>query len=65
MQALGATGTLRNHASEVYNLHGIKGFYRAVAPTTLRAGLLTAAQLGVYDEVKWKYVGPVYFLALL
>ncbi|CEQ39223.1 SPOSA6832_00734 [Sporobolomyces salmonicolor] len=52
MQSLSATGTLRDHASTIINTQGVRGFYRAVLPTTLRAGILTASQLGCYDHTK-------------
>ncbi|BGP37543.1 hypothetical protein JCM10450v2_001458 [Rhodotorula kratochvilovae] len=52
LQAPSATGTLRDHASNIYRAHGIKGFYKALFPTTVRAGILTAAQLGTYDHFK-------------
>ena len=43
---------MRDHAKTVYEKNGLKGFYRALYPTVLRAGVLTAAQLGVYDQAK-------------
>ncbi|GAA5913436.1 hypothetical protein JCM5296_003632 [Sporobolomyces johnsonii] len=52
MQSLSATGTLRDHASTIINTHGVRGLYRAVWPTTLRAGILTSSQLGCYDHTK-------------
>jgi hypothetical protein len=52
MQAFGATGTLRHHTASVYSAHGFLGFYRALGPTMFRAGILTSAQLGVYDQSK-------------
>lgn len=56
MQTLGATGSLGHHASSIYQVNGVKGLYRAVIPTTLRAGILTASQLGVYDHAKFTFV---------
>jgi hypothetical protein len=32
---------------------GLKGLYRGAAPTTLRAAMLTATQLPVYDHAKY------------
>lgn len=52
MQALGATGNLRSHASAILETRGVLGLYRALFPTMLRAGILTSAQLGVYDHAK-------------
>lgn len=52
MQAHGATGTLRAHTAQIYNAAGVAGLYKAVWPTTLRAGILTSSQLGTYDQVK-------------
>ncbi|TNY19132.1 mitochondrial carrier domain-containing protein [Rhodotorula diobovata] len=52
LQSPAAKGTLRNHAAQIYRSEGIKGFYRALVPTTIRAGILTAAQLGTYDHFK-------------
>ncbi|KAI5481381.1 hypothetical protein MNV49_005003 [Pseudohyphozyma bogoriensis] len=52
MQAYGATGTLRSTAAKIYQARGIAGLYRAVWPTTIRAGILTSSQLGVYDQAK-------------
>lgn len=56
MQSLGATGSLRSHVTSIYGKDGIKGLYRAVGPTMVRAGLLTAFQLGTYDHAKFTYV---------
>ncbi|GAA5895126.1 uncharacterized protein JCM6883_002327 [Sporobolomyces salmoneus] len=53
LQSLAATGTLRQHIQQVYQGEGIKGFYRAIFPTTVRAGILTASQLGCYDQSKY------------
>jgi hypothetical protein len=52
MQSAGATGTLRHHASTILETKGVAGLYRAVFPTMVRAGILTSAQLGVYDHAK-------------
>ncbi|GAA6063156.1 hypothetical protein JCM10212_006314 [Sporobolomyces blumeae] len=52
LQSLAATGSLRDHVRQVYSGEGIKGFYRAVVPTIGRAGILTASQLGCYDQTK-------------
>lgn len=52
LQAPSATGTLRWHAKQIIQTHGIAGFYKAVFPTTVRAGILTSSQLGVYDHAK-------------
>ncbi|BGP18780.1 hypothetical protein JCM10213v2_006860 [Rhodosporidiobolus nylandii] len=52
LQAPSATGTLREHARDILQTQGIKGFYKAVWPTTIRAGILTSAQLGTYDQTK-------------
>lgn len=54
MQSSGATGNLRSHIRSVYGAGGISGFYAAVGPTIARASVLTAAQLGSYDESKQK-----------
>ena len=59
-QAPSATGTLRWHAKQIIQTHGIAGFYKAVFPTTVRAGILTSSQLGVYDHAKHTYV---YYIA--
>ena len=56
LQAPSATGTLRWHAKQIIQTHGIAGFYKAVFPTTVRAGILTSSQLGVYDHAKHTYV---------
>lgn len=52
MQTLGASGTLRSHAIAIVQTKGVKGMYRAVVPTMIRAGILTSSQLGVYDHAK-------------
>lgn len=52
MQRVGATGSLRETALGIYRANGLAGFYRAVLPTTARAGILTASQLGTYDHAK-------------
>mgnify|MGYP001585191341 FL=1 len=62
MQTLGATGTLRWHAKDILDTRGFAGLYRAVLPTTLRAGILTASQLGVYDHAKHTCVHFCFFL---
>ncbi|WOO84217.1 Mitochondrial substrate carrier family protein ucpB [Vanrija pseudolonga] len=48
----GAALSLRGHARAVYAEQGFKGFYRAVVPTVIRAGVLTSSQLGSYDVAK-------------
>lgn len=45
--------TLRGHTSSIIHKEGIRGLYRAVWPTTVRAGILTSSQLGVYDHAKY------------
>jgi hypothetical protein len=46
MQAPGAVAMpLRAHAAAIYNDRGLAGLYRAVWPTTIRAGLLTSTQV--------------------
>lgn len=62
MQSLGATGTLRNHASSILAQEGLRGLYRGVLPTTLRAGILTSSQLGVYDQAKQRCDTFFFFL---
>ncbi|GAA5854756.1 hypothetical protein JCM8547_004060 [Rhodosporidiobolus lusitaniae] len=52
LQAPSASGTLRDHAREIVSQHGLKGLYRALGPTTIRAGILTSSQLGSYDQIK-------------
>ncbi|GEM09013.1 mitochondrial carrier protein [Rhodotorula toruloides] len=52
MQAPSASGTLRQHAYQIYAANGLKGMYKAVGPTTFRAGILTSCQLGCYDHAK-------------
>ncbi|BGO89255.1 hypothetical protein NBRC10512_003929 [Rhodotorula toruloides] len=52
MQAPSAHGTLRQHAYQIYSANGLKGMYKAVGPTTFRAGILTSCQLGCYDHAK-------------
>ncbi|GAA6003555.1 hypothetical protein JCM10207_000387 [Rhodosporidiobolus poonsookiae] len=52
LQAPSATGTLREHAAQIINTQGVKGLYRAIWPTTVRAGILTSSQLGCYDQIK-------------
>ncbi|SCV72375.1 BQ2448_3912 [Microbotryum intermedium] len=52
MQSQGATGTLRWHVRDIVGSRGVTGLYRAIAPTVLRAGILTASQLGTYDHAK-------------
>ncbi|BGP53618.1 hypothetical protein JCM8202v2_001185 [Rhodotorula sphaerocarpa] len=52
LQAPGATGSLRWHAAQIVRQHGFRGLYKAVWPTTVRAGILTSSQLGVYDHAK-------------
>lgn len=53
LQAVGGASLgLAGQARAVYGEHGIAGFYRAVGPTILRAGVLTASQLGSYDVAK-------------
>ncbi|GAA5844394.1 hypothetical protein JCM11251_007596 [Rhodosporidiobolus azoricus] len=52
LQAPSASGTLRSHFNEIVSQHGFKGLYKALGPTTIRAGILTSSQLGCYDQVK-------------
>ncbi|KDE04435.1 hypothetical protein MVLG_05150 [Microbotryum lychnidis-dioicae p1A1 Lamole] len=52
MQSKGAIGTLRWHVEDIVGTGGVAGLYRAIAPTVLRAGILTASQLGTYDHAK-------------
>lgn len=52
MQTLGAQGSLASHFNSIVSTRGVVGLYRAVLPTMLRAGILTSAQLGVYDHAK-------------
>ncbi|GBF88117.1 mitochondrial substrate carrier family protein [Raphidocelis subcapitata] len=48
------TGVLRT-AAEIYGSEGgLRGLYRGVWPTTLRAAMLTATQLPVYDHCKYE-----------
>lgn len=58
LQAPGATGSLRWHAAQIVRQHGFQGLYKAVWPTTVRAGILTSSQLGVYDHAKHTCVRP-------
>ena len=43
---------LKWHAKEVYSHSGIKGFYRGICPTIIRAILLNATKLATYDHIK-------------
>ncbi|GJN88142.1 hypothetical protein Rhopal_001098-T1 [Rhodotorula paludigena] len=52
LQAPAATGSLRQHVVQIAQNEGIKGFYKAVGPTIVRAGVLTSTQLGCYDHIK-------------
>lgn len=52
MQSFGARGTLRDHVGGILGEKGLRGLYRGVGPTTIRAGILTSSQLGVYDHAK-------------
>jgi len=52
MQSVGAQGTLRGHVAAIIGEKGLHGLYRGVGPTTIRAGILTSSQLGVYDHAK-------------
>lgn len=53
LQAVGGASLgLVGQARAVYGEHGVAGFYRAVGPTIVRAGILTASQLGSYDVAK-------------
>lgn len=52
MQSMGARGTLRDHVGGILRENGLRGLYRGLGPTTIRAGILTSSQLGVYDEAK-------------
>ncbi|KAJ3176545.1 hypothetical protein HDU87_005239 [Geranomyces variabilis] len=54
MQTPNATGSLAQHFTNIIRTEGgIKGLYRAVGPTVVRAGILTSSQLGTYDFVKY------------
>ncbi len=53
MQTPNAQGSLAHHIATIWHKEGgLQGLYRAVGPTTIRAGLLTSAQLGTYDHSK-------------
>lgn len=53
MQTPGAVGSLAQHLRTILTHEGgIRGLYRAVGPTVVRAGILTSAQLGTYDATK-------------
>lgn len=56
MQSVGAHGTLRDHVGGVLREKGLRGLYRGIGPTTIRAGILTSSQLGVYDHAKHVWV---------
>ncbi|KAJ3150547.1 hypothetical protein HDU89_002953 [Geranomyces variabilis] len=54
MQTPNATGSLAQHFTTIIRTEGgVKGLYRAVGPTVVRAGILTSSQLGTYDFVKY------------
>ena len=57
VSAAGAPGPLRV-AAEVVRAHGLRGMFRGAVPTCARAGVLTAFELGSYDEIKAR-LGPV------
>lgn len=40
------------HVKDVYNHWGIKGFYKGVGPTIIRAILLNSTKLATYDHIK-------------
>ena len=44
------------HVREVYSQGGIKGFYRWVVPTMVRATLLGATYLGTYEPAKYFFI---------
>ncbi|BEJ15536.1 hypothetical protein CspHIS471_0501410 [Cutaneotrichosporon sp. HIS471] len=53
LQAVGGAQLgLAGHARSIWNEAGVTGFYKAVIPTILRAGVLTSSQLGSYDVAK-------------
>ena len=52
MQSVGAQGAVRDHVSGILGEKGLRGLYRGLGPTTIRAGILTSSQLGVYDHAK-------------
>ncbi|GAA5910095.1 hypothetical protein JCM6882_006514 [Rhodosporidiobolus microsporus] len=52
LQAPSASGTLSSHFREIVSTQGVRGLYKAIGPTTIRAGILTSSQLGCYDQVK-------------
>lgn len=47
--------------STIYKTEGFQGLYRGVGPTTLRASVLTAAQLSSYDHSKFHLLKTGYF----
>jgi len=42
------------HINDIYSHEGIKGFWRGVGPTMVRATLMNGTKLGVYDTIKQK-----------
>ena len=48
----GAPHPLTWHVKDVYSHWGIKGFYRGIGPTIIRAILLNATKLATYDHIK-------------
>lgn len=58
LQAPSATSkSIATHWREIVTASGYKGLYRAVWPTTIRAGILTSSQLASYDETKHIILG--------
>ncbi|PWN29109.1 mitochondrial carrier, partial [Jaminaea rosea] len=45
--------TLRGFVQVYREEGGIKGLWRGVGPNVARAGILTASQVGTYDQTKW------------
>lgn len=53
MQAPGASPrSFVAHWRDILASSGYRGLYRAVWPTTVRAGILTSSQLATYDQTK-------------
>lgn len=45
--------TLRGFVQVYKEEGGVKGLWRGVGPNVARAGILTASQVGTYDQTKW------------
>lgn len=52
----GESQSFKWHVDKVYTEYGLKGFYRGVGPTMLRAMLGNGSKLGVYDWIKHKII---------